>query len=87
MQVEAPGVIKDVGLHASEVKVTGRPPVTVMVPPVPVIGMAPPVAEAAIGFVTAIEVLLVTVGESVTFTMAATPFETTLALIPVSRHV
>ena len=80
-------MVRDVGLQVREAKVTGRPPVTVMVPPVPVIGMAPPVAEAAIGFVTEIEVLLVTVDDSVTFTMAATPFETTLALIPVSRHI
>jgi hypothetical protein len=38
-------------------------------------------------FVTDIGVLPVTVGESVTLTVAATPSETTLALTPVSRHV
>jgi hypothetical protein len=77
------------GLHCTEVTARpgGMPPVTVIVAPAPAIAMALPASEAPTVFVTDIGVLLVTVGESVTLTVAATPSETTLALTPVSRHV
>jgi hypothetical protein len=87
VQLVVVGVLKAVGLQVSEFKLKGSPPVTVMVPPVPVVGMALPAIEAPNVFVMEIEVLLVTVGERVTVTMATTPFETTFELIPVSRHM
>jgi hypothetical protein len=58
-----------------------------MVPPVPVIARALPASEAPNVFVTEMEVVLVTAGERVTVIMAATQFEITFELIPVSRHV
>jgi hypothetical protein len=87
VHVELAGVFRDVGLQLRPFKLTGTPPVTVMVPPVPVIGMALAASEAPKVFVSDIDVPLVTVGERVTVTILTTPSGTTLELIPVRRQV
>ena len=87
MQTELAGVMKDVGLQVSAFTPRGGKLMAVTVPPVAITEIGLPNSDAPSAFVSEIEVLLATVGESVTVTMAATPFETTLALIPVSKHI
>lgn len=58
-----------------------------MLPPVPVIEIGVPDVEAPNVFVSEIEVLVVTLGDSVTLTVATTPLATTLSFNPASRHV
>ena len=87
MQTELAGVMKDEGLQVSVFTARGNKPMAVTVPPVAVTEIGPPNGDAPSVSASEIEVLLVTLGESVTFTIAAIPFETTLALIPVSRHI
>ena len=87
MQTEIAGVMKDEGLQVSALTARGGKLMAVTVPPVAVTGIGLPNGEAPSVFVSEIDVLLVTFGESATFTVAATPFETTLPFIPVSRHI
>ena len=87
VQIVLAGVFKTVGLQVSEFKLIGDPPETVTVPAVPVVGIAPPASEAPNVSVTAMEVLLVTVGERVTDTTATTPLEITLELTPATRQL
>ena len=71
-------------LQLNDVKLSGE--VVVTVPPVAVVEMPLPADEAAIAFVTAIEVAVVA-GESVTLITATTPFWIVFMFNPVNRHV
>ena len=86
VQVELAGVLRDAGLQLKPLTPTGKAPVTVIVPPIPVVGKAAPANEAASVPVTEIEVLLVTVGERVTVTVATTPSGIIYGLTPVSKQ-
>jgi hypothetical protein len=80
------GVFKVDGLQVSACKLIGCAVITVMVPPVPVIGIPLPDNDAPSGF--AMEIVgLTAADETVTLTTATTPFGITFALIPVSRHI
>jgi len=85
VQLELPGVITELGLHTNELTPSGGR--TVTVPPLPVTETGLPDGEAPRAFVTEIAVLVVTVGDSVTLTVAATPSPRTVLFMPASRHM
>jgi hypothetical protein len=87
VQVELPGVTTDIGAQVSALIAKGDDVMTVIVPPVPVIETGAPDVNAPKGLVTEIVVAPAAVDESVTLTLATTPFETILSLSPASKHV
>ncbi|MBZ5723499.1 MAG: hypothetical protein LAP87_00740 [Acidobacteriia bacterium] len=84
MQPVVPGVTREDGLHAAELKVaTG---VTTTLLPVPLIGMAPPAAEAPMVLVRPTFTMLA-LGANVRFAVATTPSAIAVAFRPVATHV
>ena len=85
MQLVLPGVTTDAGLHAKVLSASdGR---TVMLPPVEVIAISPPIVEAPMALVSEIDVPVITLGESATFTVATTPLEMRFWFNPDSKHM
>ena len=83
--MELPGVTTELGLQASVPTASGGR--IVMLPPLPVIKTKLPEVEAPSVLVSEIDVPVVTLDESVTFTVATTPFEMVLVFNPESRHI
>ena len=83
MQRALAGVTRDAGVQFSALTANAK---TVMLPPVEVIGIGPPDIRTPLVFARTIVVPVATPGESVTFTVATTPFATTFEFNPVSRH-
>ena len=69
VQRDVPGVTKEDGLHAAELKLTAG--VTTMVPPVPLIGIVDPAGEAPMVFVR--PTLIVPALSRVRLTVATSP--------------
>jgi len=86
VQVVLAGVPSDAGLQLSDVKTRAGGPPTVIVPLVPVMGIAEAAGEAPSGLDTAILVVLA-LAATVTATVATTPFWRRLEFIPSSRQV
>jgi hypothetical protein len=86
VQVEAPGALTLAGLQLRPFKLTGTTIDLVMVPPVPVVAMAVPEAEAARALVTPIFVVLTPVA---TFTLrtATVPLPIGVVFVPKSTQV
>jgi len=85
VQLELPGVTTEAGVQITVFTATDD--TTVMLPPLDVIDIGPPEIDAPRELVSEIDVPVVTLGESVTFTVAIRPLETTLAFNPSSRHI
>jgi len=83
VQVDEPLLLSEVGLHESPVNAGGG---TVMVPPVPVMVMALPAADAPERLVSPTDVVSAEF-VIVTLITATTPFCITVSFIPNSRHV
>ena len=85
VQEEEPAVLSEVGEQDNPVTV-GFGSIAVMVPPVPLIGIPVPLAEAPSVFDTPITVPIVTAGEIVTVTSATMPFCIALVFSPATRQ-
>jgi hypothetical protein len=86
VQVVLLGVASEDGLQTTDVRTRGEEPDTVIVPPIPVTGIAEAANEAAKGLATARAVVLA-LAATVTATVATTPFWRRLELSPSSRQV
>ena len=84
VQRVVPGVAKEDGLHAAELKLTAG--VTTMVPPVPLIGIIDPAGEAPMVFVRPTFIVLA-LGSSVRFTVATSPSAIAVVFRPEAKQV
>jgi hypothetical protein len=84
VQTDDPGVTREDGAHAMELRTADE--VTMIVLPAPLIGMIPPVAETPMVFVRP-TFRVPALGSSVRLTVATIPSAICVAFIPVARQV